>query len=131
MNITRRAALKGGTATVAAIAVTGAVSARIAVATDPVIVLRSQREQGIAAINACPNTFEGDDVASEISSNLVEIEALIIETEPQTLAGVLAQVEQLALWHQGGLTYRGDETIEPLLKALPERIERLAGRVSS
>ena len=51
--------------------------------------------------------------------------------EPQTLAGALAQVEQLAEWHRDGLTYRGDETIEPLLKALPERIERLAGRASS
>ena len=51
--------------------------------------------------------------------------------EPQTLAGALAQVEQLAEWHRDGLTYRGDETIKPLLKTLPERIERLSRETRS
>ncbi len=49
-----------------------------------------------------------------------------MEAEPTTFAGALAQIEQLSLWHRDGITYRGDETIEPLLKALPERIQRLA-----
>ena len=129
MNITRRSALRGGTATVAAIAVTGAVAARVAV-DDPVVALRDERERVRATINDCPNTFEGDAVANDLVDDLCEIEACILETEAQTIAGALVQVEQLAEWHRDGLTYRGDETIEPLLRALPERIERLVGGAS-
>ena len=132
--LTRRSALRGGTAAVSCAAVTtaaGAVAAVISSDTDPILALRNERDRLIARINGLPNTFEGDEMVSEIDDDLIEVEARILESEPRTFAGVLAQVEQLALWHQGGLTHRGDETIEPLIKALPERIERLAGRAQS
>ncbi len=134
--LTRRAALKGGTAVATCAAVITAAGA-VAIPAfavepeDPILALRNERDRLIAAINGFPNTVEGDEMGDEFSDDLIEIEARILEIEPRTLAGALAQVEQLALWHQGGLTYRGDETIEPLIKALPERIGRLAGRAQS
>ncbi len=103
--LTRRAALQGGTAVATCAAVTtaaGAVAAVVSSDTDLILALRNERDRLITRINGFPNTFEADEMGSELSDDLIEIEARILEIEPRTFAGVLAQVEQLALWHQGG-----------------------------
>ena len=47
------------------------------------------------------------------------------------LHDLLVQLEQLRLWEREGIINGGDEATERLIKALPERIARLAGEASS
>ncbi len=124
--LSRRAALKGGTATVAAIAVSGAVAASSAV-DDPVIALRIQRESILAAMDDLPDGPE----CNELMDAWTETEVAIAEAEPMTFAGALVQLEQLAIWADGGKPYAGAEAVKRLIEVLPERIERLAGRAQS
>ena len=78
----------------AAIAVAGAVAARVAV-DDPIIALRDERERLWNTINSLSDHYDGhtaDEIANVLVDDLVKAEACIIEMEPQTLAGALAQV---------------------------------------
>ncbi len=109
----------------AAIAVTGAVTARVAV-DDPVIALRAERERLRTTNCNLPETREVE--AFDLVDDLCQTEVQILEVEPQTLAGALAQVEQLCHWEDDGVVVGGDVAIRRLIKVLPERIERLAGR---
>jgi hypothetical protein len=127
--LSRRETLRGGSAAVVGIAVSGTVAARVAVE-DPVIALRNERERLHNWMNSLPSTLEGDDQRNSHIHDLCVIEARLIEAEPTTFAGALAQIEQLAEWHRDGITYVGDDTIQPLLARLPGQIERLAGDAS-
>ena len=130
--LTRRAALQGGTATVVAIAAGGAVAARVAV--DPIVALRDERERMRTTINSLADHYDAhtaDEMANILVHDLCRTEVQILEAEPQTLAGALAQVEQLCLWDEDGVVVGGDVAIARLIEVLPERIERLAGRAQS
>jgi hypothetical protein len=81
-----------------------------------------------ATINSRHTT---DEIANVLVHDLCRAEVQILETEAQTLAGALAQVEQLCLWEEDGVVIGGDVAIHRLIEALPERIERLAGRAQS
>jgi hypothetical protein len=128
--LSRRSALKGGTATVAAMTVTGAVAARVAV-DDPVVALRDERQRVLREVHAQPETIEGEAVCMDLIGVVCRLEVQILETEPQTLAGALAQVEQLCHWEEEGVVIGGEEAIARLIEVLPGRIERLAGRAES
>ena len=129
MNITRRSALLG-TAAAVSFAAPVAMAEYRARANDPLLNLRAQREKLFAEIEGLPNTHEGDEQANELVNDLCDSEVQIMQTEAQTLAGALVQVEQLCLWERDGVVTGGDEAIKHLIEVLPERIARLARRSS-
>ncbi len=52
-----------------------------------------------------------------------------MSADPQTLAGALVQIEQLAWWHRDGEPFSAEKAMKRLIAVLPERIERLVGEV--
>ena len=115
--LTRRAALKGGTVTVAAIAVTGAVAARIAV-DDPVVALERQLWEEDEASNPA-DTLEG----AAAYERFKVLDKRMQNAVPVSLEGVAAKLRYLK-WDAsitGGAT--GERAAATALEGLEALIE--------
>ena len=120
--LTRRAALQGGTATVAAIAVTGAVAARVAV-DDPVIALVDEIKRRAAAWLAIDEGLEERRYYA-LQDRYYEIWGQLRETRAQTLPGAVAKFRYFSDEHDGDLGM-------DLAESLVSDFERLAGRAET
>jgi hypothetical protein len=116
--LSRRAALQGGTATVAAIAVTGAVAARIAV-DDPVIALVEGIKRHAAAWFAIDEGLEKSRYKA-FEDRYHELWAHLRETHARTLPGAVAKLRYFSDEHDGDLGM-------DLADSLVGDLERLAG----
>ena len=129
MTITRRAAMSGTlTAAVVAAATTHVLPP---IARDPVLALRHRREALREQICALPKARQGDAAANRLVCDMVDTELELMQAEPTTLAGALAQVEQLALWLQDGEPFAAEGVPARLIEALPDRIALLERRAAS
>ncbi len=108
MNITRRAALKG------------TVEIR-----DSVLAARDEHERAHLAFDALPDTPEAEEAKNAQTTPICQAEVRIMQAEPTTLAGALAQVETLCQWDRDGLPQGAEEVIKRLVEVLPARIEGL------
>ena len=117
--LTRRTALQGGTATVAAIAVTGAVAARVAV-DDPVIALVDEIKRRAAAWLAIDEGLEERRYYA-FQDRYYEIWEELHQTRAQTLPGAVAKFKYFADELDGDLDM-------DLAGSLVSDFERLAGR---
>ena len=120
--LSRRAALKGGTATVAAIAVSGAVAARVAV-DDPIIALVEEINRRAAAWFAIDERLEKSRYKA-FEDRYYEIWDELRETRAQTLPGAVAKFRYFSDELRGDLDMG-------LADSLVSDFERLAGRAQS
>ena len=116
--LTRRAALRGGTATVAAIAVTGAVAARVAV-DDPVIALVEEIKRHAAVWEGIDERLEKSRYKA-FEDRFHELWAQLRKTHARTLPGAVAKLRYFSDEHDGDL---GVDLAESLLSDL-ERLVR-------
>jgi hypothetical protein len=116
--LTRRAALQGGTATVAVIAVTGAVAARVAV-DDPVIALVEEIKRHAAAWSAIDGRLE-ESRYEAFADRYCELWVQLRETHARTLPGAVAKLRYFSDEHDGDL---GIDLAQSLLSDL-ERLAR-------
>ena len=129
--LTRRAALKGGTATVAAIASAGAVAARVAV-DEPLIQLERQWRARLDATHDLPDEMPEEERQPYYDA-VSGVEVEIRETPAQSVSGLCVKLRLYA--HYKGLFNRpewwGLDWTDELAKAALLDAERLAGRAQS
>ena len=70
-------------------------------------------ESALKDFYALPDTDEAEDVKDGLVTRACVLELRMLETEPNTLAGALAQVEQLCRWEKDGVVTGSMEAIEP------------------
>ena len=115
---TRRAALRGGTATVAVIAGAGAVAARVAVE-DPVIALVEEIKRHAAVWEGIDGELE-ESRYEAFADRYCELWAQLRETHARTLLGAVAKLRYFSDEHDGDL---GMDLADLLLSDL-ERLAR-------
>ena len=120
--LSRRAALKGGTATMAAIAVTGAAVARIAV-DDPVFVALDELKRHTAIWYAIDEGLEKRRYKAH-EERYGELWDRLLETHAQTLPGAVAKFRYFSDELNGDLDM-------DLAESLVSDFERLVGRAAS
>ena len=131
--LTRRAALEGGTATVAAIAVAGAVAARIAV-DDPVVALVEEITRVSKAWNIVHDANDKREY-KRLEARYWELREEICETPARTIRGVLAKFTtyycdgEIEEMRRGGEA--PDELALDLLGSIFRDLERLAERAEA
>ena len=118
---TRRAALQGGTAAVAAIAGAGAIAARVAV-DDPVVALVEEIKRHCAAWSAIDGRLE-ESRYEAFEDRYHELWVQLRETHARTLPGAVAKLRYFSDEHDGDL---GVDLAESLLSDL-ERLVREGG----
>ena len=99
--LTRRAALQGGTAAVAAIAGAGAVMARVAV-DDPVIALVEEIKRHAAAWSAIDEGLDESGYEA-FQDRYHELWVQLRETHARTLPGAVAKLRYVSDEHDGDL----------------------------
>lgn len=92
---------------------------------DPVLAARNEHERAHSAFDSLPDTPEAEEAKNALTVTICQAEVDIMQAEPTTLAGALAQVETLCRWDRDGLPQGAEEVIKRLVEVLPERIEGL------